>query len=57
MFNYHGYRTNYKNKMANNGMISKINRSNYLRVYCEPATTKHSNSTQYALTTLNRALP
>ena len=27
--------------MANNEMISKINRSNYLRAYCEPATTKN----------------
>ena len=25
----------------NNEMISKINRSNYLRAYCEPATTKN----------------
>ena len=33
--------------MANNEMISKINRSNYLSVYCEPTTTNDSNSTQY----------
>ena len=33
--------------MANNEMISKINRSNYLLAYCEPATTKRSNVTQY----------
>ena len=33
--------------MANNEMISKINRSNYLRVYREPATTNRSNLTQY----------
>ena len=25
MYNQHGYRTNYKYKMANNEMISKIN--------------------------------
>ena len=31
----------------NNNMLSKINRSNLLRTYCEPATTKHSNLTQY----------
>ena len=28
-------------------MILKINRSNYLRAYCEPATTNRSNLTQY----------
>ena len=28
-------------------MISKINRSNYLRAYCEPGTTNRSNLTQY----------
>ena len=33
--------------MASNEMIWKINRSNYLRAYCEPATTNCSNSTQY----------
>ena len=33
--------------MANDEMISKIDRSNYLRAYCEPATTKRSNLTQY----------
>ena len=33
--------------MANNEMILKINRSNYLRAYCEPATTNRSNLTQY----------
>ena len=39
--NIYGYGTNHKHKMANNEMISKINRSNYLRAYCEPATTKN----------------
>ena len=29
--------------MADNEMISEINRSNYLTAYCEPATTTHSN--------------
>ena len=29
MDNYHGYRTNHKYKMANNGMISIINRSKW----------------------------
>ena len=33
--------------MANNEMISKVNRSNYFRAYCEPAKTKRSNLTQY----------
>ena len=28
-------------------MISKINRSTYLRAYCEPAATNSSNLTQY----------
>ena len=28
-------------------MISKINKSNYLRAYCKPATTNRSNLTQY----------
>ena len=47
MYNSHGYRTNHKYKMANNEMISKINRPNYLQAYCEPATTNRSNLTQY----------
>ena len=33
--------------MANNEMISKINKSNYLRAYCESATTNRSNLTQF----------
>ena len=33
--------------MANNEMILKINRSNYLRAYCGPATTNRSNLAQY----------
>ena len=33
--------------MTSNEMISKINRSNYLHAYCEPATTNCSNLTQY----------
>ena len=33
--------------MANNDMMSKIDRSNYLRAYCEPTTTNRSNLTQY----------
>ena len=33
--------------MAKNKMISKINRSNYLRAYCGPATTNSSNLVQY----------
>ena len=28
-------------------MISKINRSNYLRAYCEPAATNRLNLAQY----------
>ena len=28
-------------------MTWKINRSNYLHAYCEPATTNHSNLAQY----------
>ena len=34
-------------KLANNEMISKIDRSNYFRAYCEPATTNRLSSTQY----------
>ena len=41
------YRTNYKCEMANNKMILKINRSNYLRAHCESATTNYSDLTQY----------
>ena len=33
--------------MASNEMISRINRYNYLRAYCEPATTNPSSLTQY----------
>ena len=33
--------------MINNEMISNINKSNFLRPYCEPATTNRSNLTQY----------
>ena len=42
--------------MANNEMMSKINRSNYLRAYSEPATTNHSNLTNTVIATLDRAL-
>ena len=31
--------------MANNEMVSKIDRSNYLHAYCEPAAINHSNLT------------
>ena len=37
----------HKYKMANNDMVSKIDRSNYLRAYCEPATSNLPDSTQY----------
>ena len=33
--------------MANNEMRLKINRSNYLQAYCEPATTNRSDLAQY----------
>ena len=39
-----GYRTNYKYKMAKSEMISEINRSNYLRTYCEPATNNRNKA-------------
>ena len=39
--------------MANNEMTSKINRSNYLRAYCEPARTNRHN---IVIATLKKAL-